>query len=92
MVQSFAPALEQRLAGMALPAAARQAVEGERTKLGGATIPGELPEQTRKSLRAAIDESFMIAFRRVMLIGSALALASAGTAFLLIRPNEQKSQ
>jgi EmrB/QacA subfamily drug resistance transporter len=92
MVQSFAPALEQRLAGMALPAAARQAVEGERAKLGGATIPGELPEQTRQSLRAAIEESFMIAFRRVMLIGSALALASAGTAFLLIRPNEQKSQ
>ena len=92
MVQSFAPALEKQLADLAIPATARQALESEITSLAGATIPGKLPEQTRSLLRDAIDRSFLSAFRRVMLIGSALALASAGTAFLLIRPNEQKPQ
>jgi hypothetical protein len=41
----------------------------------------------RQDLKRAIDESFVKGFRRVMLIGAILALASGVTSLLLISGN-----
>jgi hypothetical protein len=66
-----------------LPPAAQESLKSERAKLAGANISWSDP-QMRATLREAIDRSFVDAFRRVMLIGAGLALASAITAWVLI--------
>jgi hypothetical protein len=48
------------------------------------TVPDDQDPATRQLIRRAVDESFVSGFRVVMLIGAALALASAGTALPLI--------
>jgi hypothetical protein len=52
--------------------------------LAAATIPQDIEPPTRQVLRQAINESFVKGFRRVMLVGAALALTSGITALLLI--------
>jgi hypothetical protein len=83
MLQSFNHALDARLANLNLPPATQASLEVERAKLAGADVSHSPPE-LRASLRAAIDRSFVGAFRRVMLIGAVLALASAIAALALI--------
>jgi EmrB/QacA subfamily drug resistance transporter len=83
MLQSFNHALDARVADLNLPPAAQKSLETERAKLAGADVSRIAPE-ARTSLREAIDRSFVDAFRRVMLIGAALALASAIAAWVLI--------
>jgi hypothetical protein len=83
MLQSFNHVLDARLADLNLPPAAQKSFEAERAKLAGADVSRSPPE-VRTSLREAIDRSFVDAFRRVMLIGAALALASAIAAWALI--------
>jgi MFS family permease len=88
MLQSFGRALDTRSADLNLPPAAQESLNRERTKLAGANISWSAPE-TRVTLREAIDRSFVDAFRRVMMIGAALALASAITAGALIDPTKR---
>jgi len=83
MLQSFNHALDARLADLNLSPAAQKSFETERAKLAGADVSRSPPE-LRASLRAAIDRSFVDAFRRVMLIGAVLAFASAVAALALI--------
>jgi EmrB/QacA subfamily drug resistance transporter len=83
MLQSFNHALDARLADLNLPRAAQKSLEAERAKLAGADV-SRTPPEVRTLLREAIDRSFVGAFRRVMLIGAALALASAIAAWVLI--------
>lgn len=83
MLQSFNHALDARLPDLNLPPAAQESLEAERAKLAGADV-SRLPPKVRTSLKEAIDYSFVDAFRRVMLIGAALALASAIAAWALI--------
>ena len=83
MLQSFNQALDARLADFNLPPAAQESLNAERAKLAGADVSWSAPG-VRSSLRAAIDRSFVEAFRRVMLIGAGLALASAIAAWALI--------
>lgn len=83
MLQSFNHALDGRLADLNLPSAAQASLDAERAKLAGADV-SRSPAESRTSLRAAIDRSFVDAFRRVMLIGAVLALASAVAAWALI--------
>src|SRR2546423_3189909 len=83
MLQSFNHALDARLANLSLPPATQASLDVERAKLGGADV-SRSPAELRASLRAAIDRSFVDAFRRVMLIGAVLAFASAIAAWALI--------
>jgi EmrB/QacA subfamily drug resistance transporter len=83
MLQSFNHALDARLPDLNLSPAAQKSFEGERAKLAGADA-SRMPPGVRTSLKAAIDRSFVDAFRRVMLIGAALAIASAIAAWVLI--------
>jgi EmrB/QacA subfamily drug resistance transporter len=83
MLQSFNHALDVRLADLNLSPAMQASLDVERAKLAGADV-SRTPPELRASLRAAIDRSFVDAFRRVMLIGAVLAFASAIAAWALI--------
>jgi len=84
VVSTFNRSLDGRLAALHPPAAARQALDSQRTKLAGAQIPASVPGGTRRALQRAVDESFVSGFRAAMLIGAALALAGAASAATLI--------
>jgi EmrB/QacA subfamily drug resistance transporter len=85
MFQAFSGCLDQRLSEIQVPAEIRQSLNSERFKLAAAEIPAEATEETRTVLKQAIQECFVFGFRRVMIIGAALALASSIVAFILIR-------
>jgi hypothetical protein len=79
MMQGFNHALDARLPDLHLSPAVQKSVDDQRSKLAGADVSASAPE-----VREAIDRSFVDAFRRVMLVGAGLALASAITAWALI--------
>jgi MFS family permease len=85
MFQAFNSCLERRLDQIPITAEVRQALNAERLKLAAADIPHNVDEETRKSIKQAIDECFVFGFRRVMLVGAALAMAGSLLAWLMIR-------
>ena len=84
MFQTFNHCLDQRLNQMAVPFEIRKAVNSQRIKLAAAEIP-PVAEPIRAAIKQAIDECFVYGFRRVMLFGCGLALASSLMAWLIIR-------
>jgi EmrB/QacA subfamily drug resistance transporter len=84
MLHVFNRSLDRRLSAIPLPAAVVRALDGQRVNMAGAKLPDEIAPATRSTLTHAINESFVDAFRQVMLIGVALALSSALSAWLLI--------
>ena len=85
MFHAFNACLDRRLDQMRVPTEIGQALNRQRIKLAAAEIPGGVNEETRAALRQAINECFVSGFRRVMLIGAILALASSLVSWLLIR-------
>ena len=84
MLHVFNQWLDQRVAELKLPPTVTQSLKTQRTKLAAIAIPSDQSPAARESIRRAIDESFVSGFRVVMLIGAALAAASAVTALTLI--------
>ncbi|HEY4273738.1 MAG TPA: MFS transporter [Candidatus Udaeobacter sp.] len=84
MLHVFNHALDRRLAQSNLPASVTQSLQTQRTKLAAIAIPEDQDAPIQQLIRRAIDESFVSGFRVVMVIGAALALASAATALTLI--------
>lgn len=89
LVRAFDSRAHIALARFALSAPARSAVDRELTSLAGAEltgadIAGAVDAPTRDAIRHVIDESFVSAFRVVMLAAAAVAL-SAAVAGSLIR-------
>jgi len=84
MFQTFNRCLDQRLNQMAVPVGIREAVNNQRIKLAAADIP-PAAEPIQTAIKQAIDECFVFGFRRVMLVGCGLALASSLMAWLIIR-------
>src|SRR6266481_26702 len=80
----FTSSLESHLATLHLSPGVQQAIEAQRTRLAGITIPTSVGGEAQAALKRAIDESFVSAFRLVSLISAALALASALSAWLLV--------
>jgi hypothetical protein len=85
MLASFGSALEAHMARIDLPADAAAAIRDRRASLAAMSLPPELDAQ-REALRAAIADAFIGGYRLVMAIAAGLALASAGVAWLMIRP------
>jgi len=85
MFHAFNGCLEQRLSVLPIPVEVRQALNTERLKLAAAEIPNSLGEEMRVTIKQAVNECFVVGFRRVMLVGAALALAGSVLAWLLIR-------
>jgi hypothetical protein len=79
---SFNRRMERGLDGLALPAAERQAVEAQRTKLAAATS-----DDVR--VRRLIGESFVGAYGVVLWTAVGLSVASALSAAVLIEPKPE---
>ena len=85
MFHAFNACLDRRLNAIAIPAEARQQINADRIKLAAMQIPSGINEEMRTALRQTINECFVFGFRRVMLVGTALALASSLASALIIR-------
>ena len=84
MIHVFKTNLNRRLSSTNLPASVAQSLQTQSIKLAAIDIPKDLNPRTQQLIRRAIAESFVSGFRWVMLIGAALAVASAGTALFWI--------
>src|SRR5437867_12056844 len=84
MLQVFNHALDRRLADWNVPASVSRSLQVERTKLADIALPDDQNPAMRQLIRRAVEESFVSGFRVVMIIGTALSLAGAGTALTLI--------
>jgi hypothetical protein len=73
-----------------VPPAASQSLQAQRTKLAAASLPEELDQTTKQLIGQAIAESFVHAFRLIMVIGAILAAVSAIVAWVLIGAVGQK--
>jgi EmrB/QacA subfamily drug resistance transporter len=85
MFSVFGGALDARLENLDLPVEARQYLEGEKAKLGGAEVPEALAKRPAAAVERAIDGAFVSGYRVVMLVIAGMALASALSAALLIK-------
>ena len=90
MLQTFNHSLDRRLAKIDISAPARQSLDNQRIKLAAVIIPEEIPPPQRANLQQAIDEAFVDGFRRVMLVGA--ALASGIISWLLINGRKPTSR
>ena len=83
LVRVFDARVGPALNRVALSAATRTAVDRELPKLAGAQIGTSIDAAQRADVRRAIDESFVSAFRVVMIGSALLALAAAAAGALL---------
>lgn len=84
MLGLFGRELERRMAQLALPPAARQAVESQSSELAALEIPSALAEPVRARVRSAVNTAFVEGFRGVMLTAAGLALLASLSAWWLI--------
>jgi MFS family permease len=84
MIHVFKTNLDHRLSTTNAPASVAQSLQTQSIKLAAIDIPENVNPETHQLIRRAIDESFVSGFRWVMVIGAALAAASALTALFWI--------
>jgi EmrB/QacA subfamily drug resistance transporter len=92
MLHVFNRSIDSRLSSLELPGGAQQSLDDQRINLAAATIPQDIGPPVREALKQAIDESFVKGFRRIILVGAALALASGITSLLLINGGAKSFQ
>jgi len=80
----FAAKLDRRLTELSVSPATRSFIVEQRVRLAGIELPESIDEQSKVTLRGAINEAFVSGFRVVMSSAAALALASALSAFIMI--------
>jgi EmrB/QacA subfamily drug resistance transporter len=88
---AFSANLDARLEGMDLPGAVGSGLEEAKADLGAAEAPEGLDVGTAAQIERAVDESFVAAFRVVMLVSAGLALAGALVAALLVGDRRVRS-
>jgi hypothetical protein len=92
MLQVFSGKLQQRLSAIQLPDSTRSAIYSQRFKLGGIQVSAETGTSEKNASQTtandeahnAIRSSFVSAFRIVMFISAALAMAGALISWLMI--------
>jgi hypothetical protein len=84
IVHAFNHELDHRLARADISPEVRRSIDEQRVRLGGAELPSGINEQTQMALMQAINESFVVGFRIVMVTAVGLALASVLWALILI--------
>ena len=85
MLHAFSQALTRRLEEIQLDNQLKHSVYEQRVKLAGLELPSNVDPATQDTLKGAVADSFVFGFRIVMLTSAAMALASGGSAWLLIR-------
>jgi hypothetical protein len=81
MVTAFAHALRNSLADLNLNAGIVHELESNVSRLGSLDAPSGVDPQTATAIRSAITQAFVFAFRRIMLLCAAFAIASAAVAW-----------
>jgi len=76
--------LDRQLQTLGVSPEVKQVLDNQRTKLAGIELPPDTDPATARSLKQAVDESFVAGFRRVVAVAAGLALLSALSAWLLI--------
>jgi hypothetical protein len=84
ILATFGGQLEGRLAQLSINPEVRGSVFEQRARLAAVEVPAGVDDQTRMSLKSAINDSFRSGLRVVMAAASGLALASALSAFMMI--------
>ena len=92
MLHVFSRSIDSRLSRLEVSPEVQHLLDDQRINLAAATIPQNIEPSMRQVLRQAINESFVAGFRRVMLVGAALALASGITSLLLINRDAKSFQ
>jgi hypothetical protein len=84
LARAFDTATGPRVDHLHLTASSRAALDRELPKMAGADVGGiaSLPSPQRAALRQIIDDGFVAAFRRVLLLAAALALIAAAAQWL----------
>jgi EmrB/QacA subfamily drug resistance transporter len=85
MLLAFSQRLAGRMSELGLDEQVRHTVYEQRVKLGGLELPANADSATQEKIRGAVADSFVFGFRVIMFTSAALALASGGSAWLLIR-------
>ncbi len=80
LLQAFDRHLERRLADLRVGPEVTASLESQRTRLAAARLPETLDPLESARVRAAIAESFVSAFRLVILIAAGLSLLASGAA------------
>lgn len=89
MLHTFSRRFEERLGAINIPPAVRQSLLEQRVKLGGVEVPANVEPASRTQIQQAVADSFVAGFRRVVLLAAGLALAGAGSAWLMIGGRER---
>jgi hypothetical protein len=84
MQSAFDVQLSRRLDAARLPAPFQATVQQQRSKLAAIEIPSSVDNQTRHQVHQIVDESFVAAFRRVLLACAILAAVSGVVAAFTI--------
>jgi len=85
ILHAYGRALEGRLSSLPITRESRISIDEQRVRLGATEIPAGGSDEMRVVLRQAIDESFVTGFRVVMTTAVGLSLASAVSAFAMIK-------
>jgi EmrB/QacA subfamily drug resistance transporter len=85
MFQTFNTCLDHRLGEINVPQEARDRLGAERIKLAAMQAPDQVNGETKVAIERAIDECFISGFRRITLIGAALAFASSLISLVMLR-------
>ena len=86
LVHAFDARVNPALDRLELPAASRTAVDRELPKLAGADFDAALQPAHRAPARHVVEEAFVFAFRAVMVVAAAVALASAVAGWFISKP------
>ena len=88
MLLTFSRNLDRQLAQIEIGAETRQAIAVQRVKLAGLELPPNLSDEAKRQIERAVADSFISAYRVIMLVAAGLALASAVSASFLIETKE----
>jgi len=93
MLHAFSQTLATRMNEFQMEEQLKHSVYEQRVKLAGLELPPNTDSATREKIKEAVAESFVFGYRVIMFTSAALALASGGSSWLLIRKSRlAKSQ
>ncbi len=91
MSGTFSADLERRVAASKFPPAVAEAVIAQRARLAAIEPPAGANSDIEAAVHHAVDEAFLLGYRRVMGIAAALALLSALSAWAMIGDDAPRS-
>ena len=91
VLSTFSSSLDQRLASLHMSPQVQLAIDAQRTRLAGIQVPANISAGTKSQIKLAVAKAYVDGYRLAMLVAAGLALASAGSAELLIGSRRAKT-